>query len=92
MWYRRYGGNPAGAGGEVPGDLPASGGYSTRAWKAGLAALAVETGLEITCCHFPPGTSKWKGATLAGAESAFEVERSVPARMRTAGPAMRQRY
>src|SRR5437660_10748115 len=24
-----------------------------------LAALAVETGLEITVCHFPPGTSKW---------------------------------
>jgi Rhodopirellula transposase DDE domain len=29
------------------------------AWTAGLAALAEETGLEITCCHFPPGTSKW---------------------------------
>ena len=25
-------------------------------WKAELAALAAETGLEITCCHFPPGT------------------------------------
>ena len=36
-----------------------SNGYRTRAWKAGLAALAAETGLEITCCHFPPGTSKW---------------------------------
>ena len=24
-----------------------------------LAALAAETGLEITVCHFPPGTSKW---------------------------------
>jgi len=34
-------------------------GYRTRAWKAGLAALAAETGLEITVCHFPPGTSKW---------------------------------
>src|SRR6516164_4833652 len=34
-------------------------GYRTRAWKAGLADLAAETGLEITCCHFPPGTSKW---------------------------------
>jgi hypothetical protein len=30
-----------------------------RAWKAELAALAAETGLEITVCHFPPGTSKW---------------------------------
>ena len=30
-----------------------------KAWKAGLAALAQETGLDITVCHFPPGTSKW---------------------------------
>jgi hypothetical protein len=31
----------------------------SRAWKAGLAELAAETGLDITACHFPPGTSKW---------------------------------
>ncbi len=30
-----------------------------RAWKVELAALAAQTGLEITCCHYPPGTSKW---------------------------------
>jgi hypothetical protein len=30
-----------------------------RAWKKGLAALAQETGLDITVAHFPPGTSKW---------------------------------
>ncbi|MEA2501651.1 MAG: hypothetical protein QOD01_1762 [Actinomycetota bacterium] len=30
-----------------------------RLWKTELAALAAETGLEITVCHFPPGTSKW---------------------------------
>ena len=30
-----------------------------RAWKVELARLAAETGLEITCCHYPPGTSKW---------------------------------
>jgi hypothetical protein len=41
----------AGAGG--------SNGYRTRAWKAELAALPLETGLEVTVCHFPPGTSKW---------------------------------
>ena len=40
-------------------DAGGSNGYRTRAWKAELAALAVETGPEITCCHFPPGTSKW---------------------------------
>ena len=43
----------------ITADAGGSNGYRTRAWKAGLAALAVETGLEITCCHFPPGTSKW---------------------------------
>ncbi|MEV0696224.1 ISAzo13 family transposase [Streptomyces sp. NPDC050388] len=30
-----------------------------RLWKSELAALAEETGLAITVCHFPPGTSKW---------------------------------
>ena len=30
-----------------------------RAWKVELARLAAETGLEITVCHYPPGTSKW---------------------------------
>ena len=24
-----------------------------------LARLAAETGLEVTVCHYPPGTSKW---------------------------------
>src|SRR5207244_753711 len=43
----------------VTADAGGSNGYRTRAWKTGLAALAAETGLEITCCHFPPGTSKW---------------------------------
>jgi len=28
-------------------------------WKDQLAVLAGQTGLEITVCHFPPGTSKW---------------------------------
>jgi Rhodopirellula transposase DDE domain len=43
----------------VTADAGGSNGYRTRAWKAGLAALAAETGLEITVCHFPPGTSRW---------------------------------
>ena len=28
-------------------------------WKVELQKLADETGLEISVCHFPPGTSKW---------------------------------
>ena len=30
-----------------------------RAWKVELARLAAETGLQVTVCHYPPGTSKW---------------------------------
>ena len=40
-------------------DAGGSNGYRTRAWKAELAALAAQAGLEITVLHFPPGTSKW---------------------------------
>jgi hypothetical protein len=40
-------------------DAGGSNGYRTRTWKTCLAALADETGLDITVCHFPPGTSKW---------------------------------
>jgi hypothetical protein len=36
-----------------------SNGYRVRAWKTELAALATETGLAMTVCHLPPGTSKW---------------------------------
>jgi len=31
----------------------------SRLWKTELAGLVAETGLEITVCHLPPGTSKW---------------------------------
>jgi hypothetical protein len=43
----------------ITADAGGSNGYRTRAWKAELAAFAVETGLTITVCHMPPGTSKW---------------------------------
>jgi hypothetical protein len=42
----------------ITADAGGSNGYRTRAWKTELAALAVETGLYITVCHFPPGT-RW---------------------------------
>jgi hypothetical protein len=43
----------------ITADAGGSNGYRYRLWKAELAALAAETGLAITVCHFPPGTSKW---------------------------------
>jgi len=43
----------------ITADAGGSNGYRTRAWKAGLAGLALQAGLAVTVCHFPPGTSKW---------------------------------
>jgi Rhodopirellula transposase DDE domain len=43
----------------VTADAGGSNGYRVRAWKTELARFAAETGLEVTVCHFPPGTSKW---------------------------------
>lgn len=43
----------------ITADGGGSNGYRTRLWKIELARLAAETGLTITVCHLPPGTSKW---------------------------------
>jgi hypothetical protein len=43
----------------VTADAGGSNGYRNRLWKVELAKLAAETGLQITVCHYPPGTSKW---------------------------------
>ncbi|GAB3976685.1 hypothetical protein GCM10029978_066730 [Actinoallomurus acanthiterrae] len=43
----------------ITADAGGSNSYRYRVWKAELAILAAETGLAITVCHFPPGTSKW---------------------------------
>lgn len=40
-------------------DAGGSNGYRLRLWKAELQCFADETGLQLTVCHFPPGTSKW---------------------------------
>ncbi len=43
----------------ITADAGGSNNPRTRAWKHELAAFALQAGLEITACHFPPGTSKW---------------------------------
>ena len=43
----------------VCADGGGSNGYRVRLWKVELQRLAEETGLQITVCHLPPGTSKW---------------------------------
>jgi len=43
----------------ITADGGGSNGSRVRLWKVELQKLANEIGLEITLCHFPPGTSKW---------------------------------
>ena len=43
----------------ITADGGGSNGSRLRLWKWELQRLADETGLTISVCHFPPGTSKW---------------------------------
>jgi hypothetical protein len=59
-WYRM--GRPVYAEAKellITADAGGSNGSRNRLWKVCLQDLADETGLRITVCHFPPGTSKW---------------------------------
>ena len=43
----------------ITADGGGSNGSRVKLWKIELQKFATETGLEISVCHFPPGTSKW---------------------------------
>ena len=43
----------------ITADAGGSNGPRLRLWKWELQRFANRTGLAITVCHFPPGTSKW---------------------------------
>ncbi len=43
----------------ITADGGGSNGSRVRLWKLKLQELADETGLSISVCHYPPGTSKW---------------------------------
>ena len=43
----------------IADDDGGSNGWRLRLWKWELQRLADQTGLILTVCHFPPGTSKW---------------------------------
>jgi DDE family transposase len=43
----------------ITADGGGSNGHRPWLWKFELARLAAATGLDITVCHYPPGTSKW---------------------------------
>jgi hypothetical protein len=43
----------------ITADGGGSNGSRLKLWKTELQGFADESGLRITVCHFPPGTSKW---------------------------------
>jgi hypothetical protein len=43
----------------ITADGGGSNGSRNRLWKVALQQLANDTGMRMTVCHFPPGTSKW---------------------------------
>ncbi len=60
-WWKRMG-RPAYAKATsllITADAGGSNGPRLRLWKWELQRFANRTGLAITVCHFPPGTSKW---------------------------------
>jgi hypothetical protein len=60
-WWRQMGGvaYPNATELLVIADGGGSNHRQSRLWKVGLQQWADETGLRITVCHLPPGTSKW---------------------------------
>ena len=59
-WWRRMGRRRYSHATEllITADGGGSNGSRNRLWKLALQELTNETGLSITVCHFPPGTSK----------------------------------
>jgi hypothetical protein len=43
----------------ITADAGGSNSYRNRLFKVELARFAKESGIEVTVCHYPPGTSKW---------------------------------
>jgi hypothetical protein len=43
----------------ITADSGGSNGYNRKLWKYELQRFASEHKIEISVCHFPPGTSKW---------------------------------
>jgi hypothetical protein len=60
-WWREMGHSLYPQGDEILicSDSGGSSGYRLRLWKVELQRWADETGLDVTVCHYPPGTSKW---------------------------------
>lgn len=53
----------------ITADAGGSNGPRVRLWKWELQRLVNRTGLTITVCHFPPGTSKWNKSNIASSRT-----------------------
>ena len=60
-WWRKMGSPayPTASHLLITADSGGSNSARNRLWKVELQKMANRTGLAITVCHFPPGTSKW---------------------------------
>jgi hypothetical protein len=43
----------------ITADAGGSNSYRNWLWEVQLASFAAASGLDVTVCHYPPGTSKW---------------------------------
>ena len=61
QWWKRMGNKryPESKSLLIFADAGGSNGYRSRLWKKEIQKFANEQRLNITICHFPPGTSKW---------------------------------
>jgi hypothetical protein len=80
LWWRRLGTRryPKSRRLLIVADGGGSNGYRTRLWKVELQKLADKTGLVISVCHLPPGTSKWN--KIEHRLFSFKLERKAIAR------------
>ena len=60
-WWKHMGRSAYGGSSQllITADAGGSNGPRLRLWKWELQRFADRTGLTITVCHYPPGTSKW---------------------------------
>ena len=61
QWWRRMGKKryPKSRKLVIFADAGGSNGYRSKLWKKEIQSFADQESLQITVCHFPPGTSKW---------------------------------
>jgi hypothetical protein len=81
QWWRAMGSKAYPDAGHllITADSGGSNASRNRLWKQTLQGIADRTGLEITVCHFPPGTSTWverrRGAVGSGSSCGRPLSR-----------------